>query len=122
MIGKPLKGSPMTKAYIDATLSAALAAANEAALAQWKRDGEMDCGSCGGMMVQLSGRSSIGRAALALGVAYQSGSTLWLSIKAPEPIRSQHAEIQIRAYTAFMAVVEKAGFKGAFGRHWTFVD
>lgn len=107
---------------IKTTLAAAVAAANAAGLAQWERDGKMDCGACGGAMLEFDARTKVAKAAEAAGLAYRSGTDVWLRLPLPDGVRSQHEAIPQAQHRAFRKTLTAAGFGKAIKRWWNYVD
>lgn len=103
-------------------LDTARAAADAAALAQWERDGRMDCGSCGGAMLQLDGRSAVAKEALARKWAYKSGSEVFVMIRVPDGIRTQHATVFENHLRAFRDSLIEQGHAKAIAKFWTYID
>lgn len=104
------------------TLQAAVAAGQAATLAVWERDGKIDRGTCGGAMLEFDGRSKVAKEAEALGITYRSGNEYWLTLKAPEGVRSQNADIPEAQFRAFKKVLDDAGLGKAVKRFWTYID
>jgi hypothetical protein len=104
---------------VEQVLAECLAAHDAAALAQWQKAGEQDCGSCGGYMLGYRANSKFAKAMLAAGVGLKM-EQVYLSRREPEGIRSQHYLIEEKAKRAFQAKAAEHGIMAA--KAWSYVD
>lgn len=111
---------PIVATPLPQVLEACLAAHAAAALAQFEKDGSVDCGSCGGAMLGYRANTRFAKAILAGRHGYVSDGKVFLSVKLPEGVATQHAEVPIQAARAFMAVAESHGFTAS--KFWTYTD
>lgn len=107
---------------IKALLADACKKADAAALAQWEADGKMDCGTCGGAMLQLDSRTVLAKLAIEAGLASKSGSAVYVSLKLPDGVRSQNMAIPVKQMEAFKAELIAQGAGTVIRRYWSYVD
>lgn len=101
-------------------LALCLAAHDAAAWEQFRKDGSIDCGSCGGMMLGYRANTRFARAILAAGQGSKMGGQVYVKGVLPQGIRTQHAEVPIRGLYAFKAMAEANGIQAA--KYWTYTD
>jgi predicted O-methyltransferase YrrM len=111
----------MDESEIRKILSGAVEAAKAEALRIWKRDNEIDCGSCGGAMLSFDARSKVAKIASEMGLT-GGGSECWLYLKKPDGVRSQNADIPQGMYRVFREHLEKAGLGKAVKKFWNYID
>ena len=107
---------------VDETLTLAVLAAREKMLAVWHRNGEKDCGACGGAICQLDGRTVLANRALARGFAYQSGREIFVMLQRPDTIHSQNADIDQEGMRAFRETLIAHGHANAIKKYWNYID
>ena len=93
-------------------IAEAFAASEAAAAAQFKADGERDCGSCGGYILAVDGRGKVGKALVANGQGRKSFAGAGVIVRFPRgEFPSRHMEIDESAGRAAKAVFERHGVK-----------
>ena len=103
-------------------LNVAKAAAIAEANRIWVRDEMRDCGSCGGAILELDGRTKLAKIAVQLGIADKRSDGIYVPAIVPDGIRSQNADIPQGSMYAFKKVLEENGCGNAIKRFWTYVD
>lgn len=108
------------------TITEVLTAAKEASIAKswavWEANGKRDCGSCGGVCMYLKSNTKLAKEAVAMGIAYNSGTQTVVNQMIAEGIASQNEAIPQSAMAAFKAVLIANGFEKAISKYWTYVD
>jgi hypothetical protein len=104
---------------IETILAECVAAHDAAALAQWVKDGERDCGSCGGYMLGYRANTKFAKAILAAGLGYKS-EQVFVNPRLPAPIRTQHDMVEESAKRAFKNKALEYGI--APSKAWSYAD
>jgi hypothetical protein len=107
----------MTEAEV---LKLALAAYDDAARAQYEREGSRDCGACGGAMVGYSGNTRFAKAMQAAGVGFRTDGKVYLHSRLPEGVSTQSANVFQAGARAFRELAERWGHKPS--KYWTYID
>lgn len=112
--------APLSAADMALLVELCVSAHDAAAWKQFRKDGSIDCGSCGGMMLGYRANTRFAKAIVAAGKGYVSSGTVYVSARLPEGICTQHAEVQIQGLREFKAMAEAHGIQPS--KSWTFTD